>query len=145
MVDYIRTFFGQALKTNSSLYFAVLTGCLRISRESVFTGFNNFNVYTVKDVQYKEYFGLTDKEVRKMLEYYGFMEKYDTIKEWYDGYRFGELEVYCPWDVVSYCHALKMDRFVTPQNYWVNTSSNGIIRKFINQADGVTRDEIDQR
>ncbi len=144
MVDYIRTFFGQALKTNSSLYFAVLTGCLRISRESVFTGFNNFNVYTVKDVQYKEYFGFTDKEVRKMLEYYGFMEKYDTIKEWYDGYRFGELEVYCPWDVVSYCHALKMDRFVTPQNYWVNTSSNGIIRKFINQADGVTRDEIER-
>lgn len=142
MTDLVRTMFGQALKTNGSLYFAVLTGCLRISRESIFTGFNNFNVYTVKDVQYNEYFGFSDMEVRKLLEYYGFMDKYDAIKGWYDGYRFGELEIYCPWDVVSYCHALKINPSVTPQNYWVNTSSNSIIRKFIDKADGTARDEI---
>ena len=143
MVDFIRSLFGQALKTNSSLYFAVLTGCLRISRESIFTGFNNFNIYTVKDVQYHEYFGFSDMEVRKLLEHYGFMGKYDTIKEWYDGYQFGKLEIYCPWDVVSYCHALRINPFATPQNYWVNTSSNSIIRKFIDRADGTTRDEIE--
>ena len=144
MVDFIRTLFGQALKTNGSLYFAVLTGCLRISKESIFTGLNNFNVYTVKDVQYNEYFGFSDREVRDMLACYGFMEKYDAIKEWYDGYRFGELEVYCPWDVVSYCHALKMNAAMRPRNYWVNTSSNSIIRQFIDKADGNTRDEIER-
>ena len=143
MVNLIRIMFSQALKTNNSLYFAILTGCLRISKESIFTGFNNFNVYTVKDVQYHEYFGFSDAEVRKMLDYYGFMERYGAIKEWYDGYRFGELEIYCPWDVVSYCHALKINPSVTPQNYWVNTSSNSIIRKFIDKADGTARDEIE--
>lgn len=143
MVDIIRTLFGQALKTNSSLFFAVLTGCLRISKESIFTGFNNINVYTIKDVQYNEFFGFSDIEVRKLLEYYNFMEKYDAIKEWYDGYRFRELEIYCPWDVVSYCHALKINPSVLPQNYWVNTSGNSIIRKFIDKADGATRDEIE--
>ena len=144
MVDLIRTLFGQVLKTKSSLYFAVLTGCLRISKESIFTGLNNFKVYTVKDVQYNEYFGFTDMEVRKMLEYYGFMDKYDIIKEWYDGYQFGNLGVYCPWDVVSYCHALKMNPSESPQNYWVNTSSNDIIRHFIDRADAFTKDEIEQ-
>lgn len=143
MVNLIRNLFGRALKTNSSLYFAVLTGCMRISKESIFTGLNNFNVYTVKDVQYNEYFGFSDIEVRKLLEYYGFTEKYNVIKEWYDGYRFGELEIYCPWDVVSYCHTLKMNSSVVPQNYWVNTSSNNIVRKFIDKADGTTRDEIE--
>lgn len=132
-----------ALKTNSSLYFAVLTGCLRISKESIFTGFNNFNVYTVKDVQYNEFFGFLDREVMELLEYYGFTGKYAAVKEWYDGYRFGKLEVYCPWDVVNYCHALKMDPSVHPQNYWVNTSSNSIIRKFIEKADGAARDEME--
>lgn len=101
MVELIQVLFGNAFKTNDSLKFAVLTGCLRISRESIFTGLNNFSVYTVKDVQYNEYFGFSDAEVRKLLEYYGFMGKYDAIKNWYDGYRFGELEIYCPWDVVS--------------------------------------------
>ena len=144
MVNLIRTLFGRALKTNSSLYFAVLTGCLRISKESIFTGLNIFNVYTVKDVQYNEYFGFSDAEVKELLGYYGFMEKFDAVKEWYDGYRFGELEIYCPWDVVSYCHALKMNSSVLPQNYWVNTSSNNIIRKFIDRADGTTRDEIER-
>ena len=105
MVELIRVLFGNAFKTNDSLHFAVLTGCLRISKESIFTGLNNFNVYTVKDVQYNEYFGFTDTEVRQMLEYYGFKDQYDAVREWYDGYRFGELNVYCPWDVVSYCHA----------------------------------------
>ena len=97
MVELIRSLFGNAFKTNDSLYFAVLTGCLRISKESIFTGLNNFNVYTVKDVQYHEAFGFTDVEVRQMLEDYGFMEKYDAIKAWYDGYRFGTLDIYCPW------------------------------------------------
>lgn len=143
MVDFIKTILSQALKTNVSLHFAVLTGCLRISKESIFTGFNNFNVYSVKDVQYNEYFGFSDMEVRKMLEYYGFMEKYDVIREWYDGYRFGELNIFCPWDVVSYCHALKINSSAAPQNYWVNTSSNSIVRKFLHRADGTTRDEIE--
>ena len=142
-VELIRTLFGNALKTNESLDFAVLTGCLRISKESIFTGLNNFNVYTVKDVHYNEYFGFSDGEVRELLEYYGFMGNYDAIKEWYDGYRFGKLEIYCPWDVVCYCHALKMDASKVPQNYWVNTSSNGIVRKLIEQADEVTRKEIE--
>ncbi len=143
MVNMIRSLFGRALKTNSSLYFAVLTGCMRVTKESIFTGLNNFNVYTVKDVQYNEYFGFSDGEVRRMLDYYGFMEKYDVMKAWYDGYRFGEMEIYCPWDVVSYCHALKMNPAAAPQNYWVNTSGNSIIRKFIDKADGTTRDEIE--
>ena len=144
MVELIRVLFGNAFKTNSSLYLAVLTGCLRISKESIFTGLNNFNVYTVKDVQYKEYFGFTDNEVKALLKYYGFTDKYNRIKEWYNGYRFGDLDIYCPWDVVSYCHALKMNPLTEPQNYWVNTSSNSIIRKFIEQADGTTKEEIEQ-
>lgn len=143
MVELVRVLFGNAFKTNDSLKFAVLTGCLRMSKESIFTGLNNFNVYTVKDVQYNEYFGFSDREVRKLLEYYGFMEKYDAIKKWYDGYRFGELEIYCPWDVVSYCHALRMEPSTEPQNYWVNTSSNDIIRRFLSRADAAARDEIE--
>lgn len=144
MVELIRVLFGNAFKTNDSLKFAVLTGCLRISRESIFTGINNFSVYTVKDVQYNEYFGFTDEEVRQMLAYYDFMEKYDSIKEWYDGYHFNNLDIYCPWDVVSYCHALRMQPAMEPQNYWVNTSSNDIVRRFINKADAATKDEIEQ-
>ena len=143
MVEFIRGLFGNAFKTNDSLKFAILTGCLRISKESIFTGLNNFSVYTVKDIQYNEFFGFTDAEVRQMLEYYGFMEKYHTIKEWYDGYHFNNLDIYCPWDVVSYCHALKMKSSTEPQNYWVNTSSNDIVRRFIARADATTRDEIE--
>ncbi len=143
MVNLIRMLFGRALKTNDSLKFAVLTGCLRISKESIFTGLNNFNVYSIKDVQYHEYFGFSDTEVRQLLEYYGFMGKYDIIKRWYDGYHFGGMEVYCPWDVVSYCHALKMNPATEPKNYWVNTSSNDIIRRFLSMADAATRDEIE--
>lgn len=144
MTELIRGLFGQALKTNDSLHLAVLTGCLRVSKESIFTGLNNFNVYTVMDAAYNGYFGFTDREVRKILEYYGFMELYATIKEWYDGYHFSGLEIYCPWDVVSYCHALKMNPSVKPQNYWVNTSSNDIIRKFVSKANATTKNEIEQ-
>lgn len=143
MVELIKILFGNAFKTNDSLEFAVLTGCLRISKESIFTGLNNFKVYTVKDVRYKEYFGFTDPEVRQMLEYYGFTEQYDVIKEWYDGYLFGSVGIYCPWDVINYCGDLRDASVTKPQNYWVNTSSNNIIRKFIDKADGTTRNDIE--
>ena len=143
MVDLIRSLFGNALKTNDSLYFAVLTGCLRISRESIFTGLNNFKVYTVKDVRYKEYFGFTDAEVRQMLEYYGFLAHYDAVKEWYNGYLFGNTSIYCPWDVVNYCGDLRDASVTSPQNYWVNTSSNDIIRRFVSKANTTTRDELE--
>ena len=143
MVDLIRSLFGNALKTNDSLYFAVLTGCLRISRESIFTGLNNFKVYTVKDVRYKEYFGFTDVEVRQMLEYYGFLAHYDAVKEWYNGYLFGNTGIYCPWDVVNYCGDLRDASVTSPQNYWVNTSSNDIIRRFVSKANTTTRDELE--
>ena len=144
MVELIRVLFGNAFKTNDSLKFAVLTGCLRISRESIFTGLNNFKVYTVKDVRYKEYFGFTDAEVRQMLEYYGLEDQYDAVKEWYDGYLFGNLGIYCPWDVINYCGDLRDGSVSEPQNYWVNTSSNDIIRKFISRATASTKSEIEQ-
>ena len=144
MVELIRVLFGNAFKTNDSLKFAVLTGCLRISRESIFTGLNNFKVYTVKDVRYKEYFGFTDAEVRQMLEYYGLEGQYDAVKEWYDGYLFGNLGIYCPWDVINYCGDLRDGSVSEPQNYWVNTSSNDIIRKFISRATASTKSEIEQ-
>lgn len=143
MAELIKVLFGNAFKTNDSLKLAVLTGCLRISKESIFTGLNNFNVYTVKDVRYKEYFGFTDVEVKQMLEYYGFTDQYDAIKEWYDGYLFGNLGIYCPWDVINYCGDLRDASVTKPQNYWVNTSSNSIIRKFIEHADKTTKDEIE--
>ena len=143
MVDLLRGIFGQAFKTNDSLYFAVLSGCLRISRESIFTGFNNFNVMTIKDVHFNEYFGFTDREVRDILDYYDRTEKYEIIKEWYDGYKFGDLEIYCPWDVINYCYALKMNPLAEPQNYWVNTSSNDIIKRFVSKANSTTRNEIE--
>ncbi len=144
MVELIRILFGNAFKTNESLKFAVLTGCLRILKESIFTGLNNFKVYTVKDVRYKEYFGFTDAEVRQMLEYYGLAGQYDAVKEWYDGYRFGDVGIYCPWDVINYCGDLRDESVAEPQNYWVNTSSNDIVRRFINKADASTKNEIEQ-
>lgn len=143
MVTLIRVLFGQALKTNSSLYFAVLTGCLRISKESIFTGLNNFNVYTVQDVRFNESFGFTDSEVRKILKYYGFTEQYEAIKEWYDGYQFGNLGIYCPWDVIRYCDDLRDGNAVKPRNYWVNTSSNDIIRSFISRAGSAARNDLE--
>ena len=143
MVELIKVLFGNAFKTNDSLKFAVLTGCLRISKESIFTGLNNFKVYTVKDVRYKEYFGFTDAEVRQMLEYYGLSGQYDAVKEWYDGYLFGNIGIYCPWDVINYCGDLRDGSVTRPQNYWVNTSSNDIIRRFLSKADATTRDELE--
>lgn len=144
MVSLLRGMLGSALKTNPHLYFAVLTGCLRISKESIFTGLNNMKVLSVTDVRFDEYFGFTDEEVKKMLEYYGLAEHYETVKEWYDGYRFGNTDVYCPWDVISYCDQLRADPDAPPEDYWSNTSSNSIVRRFINKADRRTRDEIER-
>ncbi len=144
MADFIRALFGQALKTNGSLYFAVLTGCLMISKESIFTGLNNFKVYTIKDVRYKEYFGFTDAEVGQMLAHYNITSQYGAIKEWYDGYLFGNLGIYCPWDVMNYCGDLRDGSVDRPQNYWVNTSSNDIIRSFLGRANTALRNEVEQ-
>ena len=144
MVSLLRNMFGNALKTNPNLYFAVLTGCLRISKESIFTGLNNLKVLTLTDVRFDEYFGFTDTEVEDMLEYYGLSEHYGEVKEWYDGYRFGNVEVYCPWDVINYCDLLKADPNAFPQGYWSNTSGDAMVRRFIDKADTQTRDEIER-
>ena len=145
MLVLIRNLFQQALKTNDSLEFAVLTGCMRISKESIFTGLNNLKVLSVADVRFDEYFGFTDSEVRELLEYYDLSRNYGDVKEWYDGYRFGNVEVYCPWDVVNYCDELRADGNALPQNYWSNTSSNEVVRKFIQRADvGTTKNEIER-
>ena len=144
MVMLIRNMFDQALKTNHNLKFAVLTGCLRIAKESIFTGLNNMKVLSITDVRFDEYFGFMDTEVQEMLEYYDLSEHYSTIKEWYDGYRFGKTEVYCPWDVLCYCDALCSDRSASPEAYWSNTSGNEAIRHFLEQARSVTRRELEE-
>ena len=144
MAELIRSIFHQTLKGNEYMLFSVLTGCMRISRESIFTGLNNPNILSITERQFDEYFGFTDQEVRELLQYYGLERSYDTIKEWYDGYLFGRRNVYCPWDVVSYCYALRADPDAEPQNYWSNTSSNDVIRRFINKADRKTQDEIER-
>ena len=144
MVSLIRSLFGNVLKTNPNLYFAVLTGCLRIAKESIFTGLNNFNVLSITNVQFDEFFGFTDREVRDLLEYFGLSEHYETIKEWYDGYQFGKKAVYCPWDVISYCKNLCADPEALPEDYWTNTSSNSIVRRFIDKSNKQTKDEIEQ-
>ncbi len=144
MINLIRNLFGQALKTNDGLYFAVLTGCLRIAKESIFTGLNNFNVMSITDNFCDEHFGFSDKEVKDMLEYYGFGEKYDLVKEWYDGYRFGDTDIYCPWDVINYVKILCSDSNAYPKAFWLNTSGNDIIRKFIQVAGPGTRREIER-
>ena len=144
MVLLIRSMFEQALKTNEALYFAVLTGCLRVAKESIFTGLNNPKVFSVSTVRFDEYFGFTDREVREMLGYYGLKEKYGDIKEWYDGYRFGNVDVYCPWDVISYCDELLDDPELLPRDYWSNTSGNEAVRHFIGQmGNGPTKSEIE--
>lgn len=135
MVLFIRNMFEYALKTNESLKFAVLTGCMRISKESIFTGLNNLKVLSVAEVQFDEAFGFTDKEVRELLEYYELSDHYNEIKEWYDGYQFGNAEVYCPWDVINYCDALRVEPDAQPKNYWSNTSSNEAVRRFIQESD----------
>ena len=130
MVQLIRSLFSQVLKTNRNLRFAVITGCLRISKESIFTGINNFTVHTVSDSDYGEYFGFTDQEVRGLLSYYEMEELYPVVKEWYDGYQFGKKAVYCPWDVISYCRNLCADPDAIPEDFWSNTSSNSIVSSF---------------
>jgi hypothetical protein len=143
MVSHVRGIF-QALKTNEYLHFAVLTGCLRISKESVFTGLNNLKVLTITDVRFNEYFGFTDSEVKRLLSYYNLTEYYDTIKDWYNGYHFGNVDVYCPWDVINYCDKLISDPKAQPEAYWVNTSSNNIIRRFIESAKASTKKDIEK-
>ena len=144
MVSLIRNLLGNALKTNLSLYFAVLTGCLRISKESIFTGLNNLKVMSITNVQFEEYFGFTDSEVKEMLNYYGLMDYFDSMKAWYDGYRFGNQDVYCPWDVLSHCDNLRANPNARPEDYWSNTSGNAIVRRFIDLANGKTKDEIER-
>ena len=144
MVSLIRGLFGQALKTNEFLQFAVLTGCLRISKESIFTGLNNFKVMSITDSRFDEQFGFTDEEVRKLLSDYGMDSHFDEIKEWYDGYHFGRADVYCPWDVINHVDHLRDDGDAKPQTYWINSSGNSLVRRLINRADSSTKDEIER-
>ena len=145
MVRLIRGIFGSALKTNHNLYFAVLTGCLRVAKESIFTGVNNFNTFTITDVDFDEYFGFTDAEVKEMLEEYQLGSSYEDVREWYDGYRFGNVDVYCPWDVIYYVNKRRTDPALQPQNYWLNTSGNEVVRHFIEAlGDGVTKTEMER-
>lgn len=134
MIFLIRSLLEQALKTNDSLKFAVMTGCMRISKESIFTGLNNLKVLSITDERYDEYFGFTDTEVREMLKYYEIEDHYEEVKDWYDGYQFGGVEVYCPWDVLNYCDKLKGHADSFPENYWINTSSNDVVKKFIQMS-----------
>ena len=144
MVSHLRSMLGNALKTNESLYFAVLSGCLRISKESIFTGLNNLKVHTISDVRYDEYFGFTDKEVDEMLAFYDLSSYKDVIQEWYDGYHFGNVDVYCPWDVINYCDELLADPDAEPENYWANTSGNDLVRRLLQRADQTTRGEVER-
>ncbi len=145
MVSLIRGLLGEALKTNNSLKLAVLTGCLRISKESIFTGLNNLKVLTVADERFDEYFGFADKEVKDLLAYYGVMDHYESVKRWYDGYQFGNVEVYCPWDVLNHCDRIRISPDVQPENYWINTSSNDAVRRFIEEsANATTKREIER-
>lgn len=144
MVSLIRNMLGNVLKTNDSLYFAVLTGCLRISKESIFTGLNNLNVMTVSDPYFCSSFGFTEQEVLKLLQYYGVEEFLDTIRSWYDGYQFGDTSVYCPWDVIKYVQILLRDREAEPENYWANTSGNDLVRRLLGKSDQTARDEIER-
>lgn len=144
MVVLIRNLLEKTLKTNENLYFAVLTGCLRVAKESIFTGLNNLKVFSIATVMFDEYFGFTDDEVKEMLHYFGLTDAYDAIKTWYDGYRFGNVDVYCPWNVISYCDELVDDPELMPRDYWSNTSGNDVIRHFIEQVDkGLTKREIE--
>ena len=144
MVSLIRNLLGNVLKTNDSLYFAILTGCLRISKESIFTGLNNLKVHTVSDFRYDEYFGFTNADVDEILKFYGLSSYKDLIRDWYEGYRFGDTDVYCPWDVINYCDVLLADPHAEPENYWANTSGNDLIRRLLKKANQSTRNEIEQ-
>ena len=145
MIDLIRAMFQAALKTNSSLFFAVLTGCLRVSKESIFTGLNNLKVCSISDVKFDEFFGFTDEEVRAMLSAYGLENHYEETREWYDGYRFGGQDVYCPWDVINYCDDLLSNPRQKPRAYWMNTSGNDMVRRLIDRStNGTTQMEIER-
>lgn len=144
MVSLIRGIFGMALKTNDSLQFAVLTGCLRISKESIFTGLNNFEVLSILNTQYDEAFGFTDGEVKQILEDYDLSDHYPDVKEWYDGYHFGNTDIYCPWDVIRYCKNLCADSAALPEDFWSNSSGNAMVRRFIDKADIRTKNEIER-
>ena len=144
MVELIRAMFGSALKTNPYLQFAVLTGCLRISKESIFTGLNNFKVLSIVDTRFDEQFGFTNEEVKQLLKSYDLESHLEETKEWYDGYRFGNADIYCPWDVVNHVDMLRADSKARPQSYWINTSGNGLVKRFIDKANKTTRDEIER-
>ncbi len=145
MVLFMQSLFGQTLKTNHSLQFAVLTGCLRIAKESIFTGLNNLKVFSVTDARFDEYFGFTDQEVRELLEYYDLSDAYEDIREWYDGYQFGNKHIYCPWDVLNYCDLLCSDSSAAPQDYWSNTGSSDVIRHFLEKSrKGTAKQEIER-
>ena len=143
MVSFIRIFLGEALKTNDNTEFAIVTGCLRISKESIFTGVNNFKVFSINDTRFSDYFGFTNDEVREMLSYYGIIDKYETTKAWYEGYLFGKTEIYCPWDVLNHCDTVVNTDDIEPQAYWINSSGNDIIRKFIEMANSTTKSELE--
>lgn len=144
MTALIRSLFSQALKTNDALYFAVLTGCLRVSKESIFTGLNNFKVLSVADARYDEHFGFTDAEVKQLLQDYCLEGHFKETKEWYDGYRFGQIDVYCPWDVINHVDRLRGEPDAEPQAYWINTSSNDLVKRFVDRADKTTQNEIER-
>ena len=144
MVSLIRGLFGQALKTNDYLQFAILTGCLRISKESIFTGLNNFKVLSIMDTRFDEQFGFTDSEVEELLAAYNLDSHFTEIKEWYDGYHFGNADVYCPWDVINYVDLLRFEPTAKPQDFWSNSSGNALVRSFIDKADVQTKDEIER-
>lgn len=144
MVALIRVMFGRALKTNEALAFAVLTGCLRVSKESIFTGLNNFKILSITDSRFDEQFGFTDKEVQKLLADYHLEARFSETKEWYDGYRFGNVDVYCPWDVINHIDRIKDDPNARPEAYWINTSGNDLVKRFVDKANRTTRNEIEQ-
>ena len=144
MVHFIRGLLGEVLKTNDSLAFAVLTGCLRVSKESIFTGLNNFKILSITDTRFDEQFGFTDTEVRTLLSDYQMEDRFSEVKEWYDGYHFGNADVYCPWDVINFVDRAKDDREARPEAYWINTSGNELVKRFIDKANKTTKSEIER-
>lgn len=144
MVELIRGILGKVLKTNDYLQFAILTGCLRISKESIFTGINNFKVLSILDARFDEQFGFSDDEVKNLLADYGLASHFEEAKEWYDGYHFGNVDVYCPWDVINYVDNLVANPTARPQTYWINSSGNSLVRRLINIADSTTKDEVER-
>ena len=144
MVSLLHNLLGNALKTNDSLYFAVLTGCLQISEESIFTGLNNLNVMTISDPYFCDSFGFTEDEVTELLNYYGLDDFHDTVRDWYDGYQFGDTSVYCPWDVIKYAQILLKDKKAEPENYWANTSGNDLVRRLLKKANQTTRNDVER-